>query len=273
MGAQDEIALAALIGWRDHGELSALRVEREKLSAEATALGIPFDDLGDEMRKFLLNVASGKLIERNPKAALELLAGSGNPLNEPSNRQGHIHASLSKWSETEPSGALAWVRASNLDFMGKEGMEAALIHGAAQTDLSLAMNLITGGLVSHAKGAEMGRWVEWMGESLSEEPRDRFISERVRDWTASDHHAAGEWLAALPDGPAKPASVAAFAKTVAPHDPQVACAFTQAQPASPGRSRRRLAAMMSAKASIPPLGRELAVLRGLSRRSSFVRPP
>lgn len=391
------LALAALIGWQDHGELSALRGEREKLSVEATALGIPLDDpahsehahqrpkrervdklaearraaldiiglakelerlqesgeatdiatqdrilgaleklrsldadqlkaligefrdadgLGDAMRMMLINVATGALIESNPKAALELLAGSGNPLDDPSNRRNLVLASFSKWSETDPSGSLAWVQANELDFLERGPMEIALIHGAARTDLGHALNmirefgiseraevvvkiagdlhdpsqkaellrlmkvhpdqygekemnavlvtmgksvgkqgyeesvrwitenklgeaeitnLIAGGLVSHAKGAEIGRWVEWMGESLSEEPRDRLISERVRDWTASDHRAAGEWLAALPEGPAKPTSVAAFAKTVAPHDPQVAAQWALTLP--PGGKR------------------------------------
>lgn len=392
------LALAALIGWRDHGELSALRVEREKLSAEATALGIRSDDLeqedhahprtkrqradklaearraaldiiglarelerlqesgeatdietqdrilgaleqirsldadqlkvligefkdadglGDGMRKLLLNVASSALIERNPKAALELLAGSGNPLDDPSERRGNIHASLSKWSETDPSGALVWVRASSLDFVEKEGMETALIHGASRTDLGLAMkmirefgisnrldvavkiagdlrnptqraellrlmkgqpglfgekeisavlvgigkhvgesgfeegarwikengfneeeirNLVAGGIVSHAKAADTGRWVEWMGENLSGDARERHISSQVRNWTASDHRAAGEWLAALPDGPAKPPAVAAFAKTVAPHDPEIAAQWALTLPSGERRN-------------------------------------
>lgn len=391
------LALAALIGWRDHGELSALRVEREKLSAEAKNLGVPLDDpahadhahprpkrertdklaearlaaldiiglardlerlqesgeatdiatqdrilkaleqlnsmdadqlkiligefraaegLGDAMRVMLINVATGALSERNPKAALGLLVGNVYPLDDPSNRQNLVIASLSKWSETDPSGALAWVRASNLDFVEKEGMEAALIYGAARSDLGHALNLIrelgisdradvvakiagdlhdpsqradllrlmkahpdqygekemnavlvtmgrtvgkngyeegvrwitennlgeagitnliAGGLVSHAKGAETGRWVEWMGDSLSEAPRDRLIGERIKEWTEKDHRAAGEWLAAMPDGPAKPASVAAYAETVAPHDPQVAAQWALTLP--PGGKR------------------------------------
>jgi hypothetical protein len=391
------LALATLIGWRDHGELSRLRAEREKLSAEALERGISLDDaadadhahprtkreradklvearraaldiialarelerlqesgeatnietqdrilgaleqlsslnadqltaliaefrdadgLGDEMRKLLLNVTVRTLAERNPKAALELLAGNGNPLDDLSMRRGLVLDSLSNWSQTDPSGALAWVRASNLDFLYKQTMETALVVGTARSDLSHSLNLIrefgisapgnllvkiagdlrapsqraellrmmkaqpdqygekemnavlvtmgrtvgkdgyeegvrwitenklgeaeitnliAGGLVSHAKGAEMGRWIEWMGESLSEEPRDRYISERVSDWTASDHRAAGEWLAALPDGAAKPASVAAFAKTVAPHDPQVAAQWALTLP--PGVKR------------------------------------
>ncbi len=392
------LALAALIGWRDHGELSALRVEREKLSAEAVALGISFDDpapadhahqrpkreradklaearraaldiiglakelerlhengeqgdvdtqdrilkaleqiksldadqlkvlieafrhaddLDDGMRGGLLSFGVSALIERNPKTAIEMLAGNDNPIRDASGRSQLVRDALSEWSATDLSGAMAWVQASKLDFLEQDPMRVALVKGAARSDLGAAINLIrelgvsnpgevvqemasylpslaqkgdllrlmkahpdqygekemnavlvtmgrsvgkqgyeesvrwitenklgeseitnliAGGMVSHAKGAEMGRWVEWMGDSLSEEPRDRLIGERVKEWTEKDHRAAGEWLAAMPDGPAKPASVAAYAKTVAPHDPQVAAQWALTLP--PGGKRK-----------------------------------
>lgn len=69
------------------------------------------------MRGALLSFAAGELSERNPKAALALLAGNGNPLGDPQNRRNLVIASLSNWSEADPLGALAWVRVSNLDFL------------------------------------------------------------------------------------------------------------------------------------------------------------
>ena len=50
-----------------------------------------------------------------------------------------------------------------------------------------------------------------------------------------DHRAAGEWLTALQDGPAKPIAVAAFAKTVAPYDPDIAAQWAMTLP--PGNQR------------------------------------
>ncbi len=393
------LAAAAFIGWMGQVKITALRGEREKLSAEATALGISFEDLekgdhahqrtkreradklaearraaldiidlakelerlqesgeatdvamqdrilkaleqlgsldadqlkvlicefrdadglGDGMRRGLLNFAAGALSERNPKAALELLAGNGNPLGDIPDRRSLVHASLSNWAQADPSGALAWLRTRSPDDIEQESLETALVRGAARSDLRLALkqirefgfadrgdvlNEIAGDLsdasrrtellrlmdeepelygekergialetlgreigksgyaegvrwirenklsepeitrliegsnmMHHAKGDETGRWVEWMGESLSEGSRDRIISQQIREWTEKDHRAAGEWLAALPDGPSKPASVAAFAKTVAPHDPQVAAQWALTLP--PGGKRK-----------------------------------
>lgn len=273
-------------------------------------------DLNDEMRGLLLQFGVGALVKRNPRDAIGMLAGNDNPIGDASNRSLLVCSALSEWSEADLSGAMAWMRTSKLDFLKQESMEVALVHGAARSDLGVAIdlmrefgvsnpgdvvqkmasnlptlaekgellrlmkerpdqfgekelnvalvtmgksvgkdgyeegvrwieenelseseitNLIAGGMVSHAKGAETGHWVEWMGGSLSAEPRDRFVSEQVRNWTEKDHRAAGEWLAALPDGPAKPASVAAFAKTVAPHDPKIAAEWALTLP--PGGRR------------------------------------
>lgn len=274
------------------------------------------DGLTEKMRSLLFSFPVDALIDRNPLVAIKLLLEEQElPVNE-SFRSYYISSSLSKWSETDPTRALAWVRANSPDFISRQSMETALVHGAARTDLRLAVgwigefgvsdtlgvvtkiagdldspsersdllrlmkeqpetfgqkeingalaimgkeigksgyeegalwikengfseaeitNLIAGGMVSHSKGVDTGRWVEWMGANLSEGPRERFISSNVTDWTKKDHRAAGEWLAALPDGPAKAPAVAAFAKTVAPYDPEIAAQWALTLP--PGNQR------------------------------------
>lgn len=273
--------------------------------------------LSDNMHGVLLSVAFQALIDRNPKDALGLLLDEQSRSFDGSHRSHLVSASLSKWAESDPDDALRWVRDSSLDFMSRQAMETALVHGTARADLPLAMkwigefgisdklgaitkiagelddlsgraellrlmkeqpevfgqkeingalvtmgteigrggfdegarwikengfseseisNLIAGGLVSHAKGADRGRWLEWMGGNLTGEPRERYIGEQVRDWTAKDHRAAGEWLAALPEGPAKAPSVAAFATTVAEYDPQIATQWALTMP--PGVKRK-----------------------------------
>ena len=275
------------------------------------------DDLTENMRRGLLSFAVGALSDRNPKDALELLSHEQDELPvDDFTRSSLIAASLAKWSETDPTGALEWVRASSLDFMEQKSMETALVHGAARTDMRFALGmirefdlsakpglvakiagdlkslsertnllrlmkeqgglfgqeerngvlvtmgkeigksgyeegsrwikengfseteitkLIEGGMVSHAKGDQVGQWVEWMGENLSEEPRERLINSNVTGWTKKDHRAAGEWLATLPDGAAKPPAIAAFAKTVAAYDPEIAAQWAMTLP--PGNQR------------------------------------
>jgi hypothetical protein len=94
---------------------------------------------------------------------------------------------------------------------------------------------MAGSIGFFAKSDEKGRWIEWMAENVSGENRDGMIDGIVRNWTQGDHRAAGEWLAAAPDGPAKKASVAAFAMTVAPYDPQTAAQWALTLP--PGDKR------------------------------------
>lgn len=89
---------------------------------------------------------------------------------------------------------------------------------------------------SYAKSSEKGQWIVWIGENLSGEDRDRQIEAMMRSWTRNDYRAAGEWLAAAPEGPAKKASVSSYAKTVAPHDPQTAAQWALTLP--PGESRK-----------------------------------
>lgn len=129
------------------------------------------------------------------------------------------------------SGALSYLAAG----IAKEGF-AAGSKWIAENKLSPAESaLLVGNIGMNAKGSEKGQWIEWMGEGLSGKERETKIETTVRQWTEIDHRAAGEWLAALPEGPAKPASIAAYAKTVAPHDPQVAAQWALTLP--PGGKR------------------------------------
>ena len=106
----------------------------------------------------------------------------------------------------------------------------------AENDLSEdEIGIIASGIGHHSKSGEKGRWIEWMGENLSEKNRDRQIESTMRSWTQNDYRAAGEWLAEAPASPAKSASVVGYAKAVAPHDPQVAAQWALTLP--PGATR------------------------------------
>lgn len=90
----------------------------------------------------------------------------------------------------------------------------------------------------NSKTEEKGQWIEWMGENLSAKDRDRQIESVMQSWTRNDFRAAGEWLAAAPESAAKKASVAAYARTVAPHDPMVAAQWALTLP--PGEKRKNV---------------------------------
>jgi hypothetical protein len=120
--------------------------------------------------------------------------------------------------------------------IAKEGF-AAGSRWIAENKLSAAESaVLAGGIAMNAKSSEKGQWIEWMGEGLSEKDRETNISVTMQQWTRSDYRAAGEWLAAAPEGPAKAASVSAYAKTVARYDPQIAAQWALTLP--PGEKRK-----------------------------------
>lgn len=69
---------------------------------------------------------------------------------------------------------------------------------------------------------QTGQWIDWMGANLKESDARECADNLIGQWTQQDYLAAGQWLTAAPAGPAKEASVATYAETVAEYEPQVA---------------------------------------------------
>ncbi len=87
------------------------------------------------------------------------------------------------------------------------------------------------------KGADTGKWVEWMGETLPVGKSDDAIRNMVTNWTRDDYQAAGTWLATTPEGPARESSVRAYAETVAGYDPETAAQWAATLPAGKDREQ------------------------------------
>ncbi len=82
---------------------------------------------------------------------------------------------------------------------------------------------------------DTGRWIDWMAGTL---PPDRIgarVGDLVGQWTQQDYLAAGHWLNAAPEGPAKTAAVRSYANTVARHEPQTAAQWAMTLPAGEER--------------------------------------
>jgi len=69
---------------------------------------------------------------------------------------------------------------------------------------------------------DTGRWIAWMAQNLPEGDARECADNLIGQWTQQDYLAAGQWLAAAPEGPTKNAAVATYAETVAEYEPQVA---------------------------------------------------
>lgn len=82
---------------------------------------------------------------------------------------------------------------------------------------------------------ETGLWLDWLGQNLLPEKADGPVGRIMGRWTEADYQAAGRWLAAAPEGPAKSASVQAYASTVSRYEPETAVQWAMTLP--DGKSR------------------------------------
>ncbi len=79
-----------------------------------------------------------------------------------------------------------------------------------------------GGLSYFNTKKETGAWIDWMSKNLPEDAVQENADNLIGQWVQQDYLAAGQWLSAAQEGPAKNASVATYATTVAEYEPQVA---------------------------------------------------
>lgn len=78
------------------------------------------------------------------------------------------------------------------------------------------------GLSYFNTGKETGRWIDWMAGNLPADTVAQNVDNLIGQWTQQDYQAAGNWLSAAPEGPAKQAAVSTYAGTVAEYEPQTA---------------------------------------------------
>lgn len=82
---------------------------------------------------------------------------------------------------------------------------------------------------------DTGRWIDWMAQNLPKEAVANNVDNLIGQWTQEDYQAAGKWLAAAADGPAKQAAVSTYAGTVAEYEPQTAVQWALTLPAGEAR--------------------------------------
>ena len=83
---------------------------------------------------------------------------------------------------------------------------------------------------------DTGRWIDWMAANLPKDNIAENVENLVGQWTQQDYQAAGKWLAAAAEGPAKQAAVSTYAETVAEYEPQTAVQWALTLP--PGDERK-----------------------------------
>ncbi|RYD17484.1 MAG: hypothetical protein EOP88_26335 [Verrucomicrobiaceae bacterium] len=82
---------------------------------------------------------------------------------------------------------------------------------------------------------ETGQWLGWLGQSLPPDKAGEPVSRIMKRWTEVDYRAAGEWLAAAPEGPARSASIRTYAGMISTHEPETAVKWAMLLPAGEER--------------------------------------
>jgi hypothetical protein len=146
--------------------------------------------------------------------------------------RGHL-ASLSSDTEREKLRGEAFEEfARNL---GEENLDSVSQWIAVSNFAPEEKSSFAGGLSYYATGKDTGRWIEWMAANLPLASLSEPVQELVGEWTRQDYQAAGNWLAAAPESPAKHTAVLAYAEAVAEYEPHVAGQWAMTLPAGPVR--------------------------------------
>lgn len=121
------------------------------------------------------------------------------------------------------------------DGLAQEGFISASqwIAGAKLSPTELES--LVSGLGHSGKSGETGQWIEWIGEKLPPDKSADNIRRIVRNWTQNDYQAAGKWLTATPDGPAKNTAIRSYAETISEYEPETAAQWALTLP--PGKDR------------------------------------
>jgi hypothetical protein len=110
---------------------------------------------------------------------------------------------------------------------------------------------------------DTGRWVEWLAGSVPPAGLADPVSLLVGEWTHQDYRAAGEWLAKLPESPARAPAVEAYAGAVAEFEPAVAEQWALSLAPGDGREATLRAVHQNWPAADPDGARAFAARHGI----------
>ncbi|MBK1882262.1 hypothetical protein JIN85_07540 [Luteolibacter pohnpeiensis] len=97
--------------------------------------------------------------------------------------------------------------------------------------------LIAGGMQYANTLQSSGEWIAWMSDHMPSEQLAGSVNNLVSEWTRNDYQSAGKWLQQAPDDAAKAPAVQAYARSVAPYEPEIAEQWALTLPASETRDQ------------------------------------
>ena len=101
-------------------------------------------DMDDEMREGMISFSIIMLSQKHPQAALALFTESSDLLGDNPMSKHALSSALTQWAKDQPLEALKWIKenAEKHPDLANDEAKAAVIGGAAQNDISLALQLI-----------------------------------------------------------------------------------------------------------------------------------
>ncbi len=163
----------------------------------------------------------GELKMEDPNEAIRALARS---VSTPEERTEFLDL-LRDYSQTAPKADgidPSETMGSLADSISKDGFDAGSKWIADSSLTQKEIDSLASSFSHSTKSGDTGKWISWMGESVSAEKREDNISNTMRNWTRTDYRAAGEWLASAPEGATKNTAVKSYAETIAKYDPTTA---------------------------------------------------
>ncbi len=261
------LAVGAVIGLRHEEQVTELRAEGDRLKTLLADAGVippgsvttkrqrldtpsptPVVDLPEDGPKDRILAATAG---RNPELAFKLLREQG--LTGDSSAIQAIAQAARTFDQR--SAVLAAMRGQLIRFPDDaEGgfFRAEVLSGIARSLSGESFDEVTGwmeteqfnpaedewfatGLLYQNTRGDTDQWIDWMSGNLPAEQLDERVGNLVGQWTQQDYLAAGNWLAAAEDSPAKQAAVKSYAATVAEHEPQIAAQWAMTLPPGDGR--------------------------------------
>ena len=243
-GMSEHVISSSLAKWAKEDPMAALEWVRKN--------GEKFPDIvNDDAKRGMISGAAAN----DPKLAFQLIGELGLKDREsairsiveasksPEDRTATL-AALREHLATLPEGEMRDQASKNairslIENASKDGFESGSkwIESAGFTQEQLA-GIGNGGFSYNVKGNDTGKWVEWMGATLPPgKESESGIRNMVSNWTQNDYQAAGKWLSATPDGPAKNVSIRSYAETVSKYEPETAAQWAMTLP--PGKDREQ----------------------------------
>ncbi len=178
----------------------------------------------------------GDMRLQDTSAAIEVLVEAG----KTSEQRTAILGALREHLATLPVGTERdTLLAESLETMGRsisnESFEAVRSWITAANLTPQERARFAAGLTYFSTKQDTGRWIDWMAQNLPKEEIRENVDNLIGQWTQQDYLAAGKWLSAAADGPAKQAAIRTYAETIAEYDPQVATQWAMTLPAGQER--------------------------------------